>query len=71
MLGLGLGLGFDMSAPLMCGIAPMYGSASGGHGRMHACTVEGSPPSRLDMVEKESVAALTRLGSASTWPGGG
>ena len=36
----------------------------------HACTVEGSPPSRLDIFEKESVAALTRAGSASTWPGG-
>ena len=49
---------------------PMYGSASGGHGRMHACTVSGVPPSRLDIVEKESVAALTRAGSACTWPGG-
>mmetsp|Transcript_2304 Transcript_2304/g.6689 ORF Transcript_2304/g.6689 Transcript_2304/m.6689 type:complete len:291 (-) Transcript_2304:154-1026(-) len=48
----------------------MYGSASGGHGRMHACTVSGVPPSRLDIVEKESVAALTRAGSACTWPGG-
>ena len=38
---------------------PMYGIASGGHGRMHACTVSGVPPSRRDIIVNDSVAAFT------------
>ena len=59
-----------MYAPLTPGTAPMYGIASGGHGRMHAWVTSGSPARRFDIVENESVAALTRAGSACTSPGG-
>ena len=59
-----------MYAPTMLLILPNMGIASGGHGRMHACTVSGVPPSRFDMVENEAVAASTRLGSGWTSPGG-
>eukprot|EP00967_Tisochrysis_lutea_P031664 scaffold37403_cov33-Tisochrysis_lutea.AAC.1 len=53
----------------MCGILPISGRASGGHGRMQACVMSGSGlPSFLLIVEKEAAAALTRAGSACTWP---
>lgn len=48
----------------------MIGRASGGHGRMQACTTSGSPPSFLLISEKASLAALARAGSASTSDGG-
>ena len=55
--------------------AVMMQSAAAGHAvaaahRMHAWTVSGVPPRRLDIMLKDLVAASTRAGSACTSPGG-
>jgi hypothetical protein len=42
----------------------MIGSASGGHGRMHACTVSGGLAAADTIELNAAAAASTRAGSA-------
>lgn len=60
----------EIYAPRTCGTLPIIGKASGGHGRIHAWTISGSPPSLWLISEKHAVAAFTRAGSGFTSDGG-